>query len=471
MTLSQFNNTKIVATIGPATCNNEMLKKLLIAGADVFRLNTSHGNQETHLSAIRLIRQISKDLGIVSTILLDLQGPKIRLGILQSEILLIEGQIVELVNNEQGVDGKQIPVDYPDFFKAVNAGDHIYINDGKVELVILSKEGHSVQAKVITGGEISSRKGINMPGVVTKIPAVTEQDKEYIRFGVKHGVDFFALSFVRTAQDIKTAQDIIKKNKGDIPIIAKIEKPQAVEHIDQILECSDGIMVARGDLGIEILPEKVPMVQKELIHRANIARKPVIVATQMLESMITEPIPTRAEANDVANAIIDGTDAIMLSGETTVGKYPLEAVEMMVRIAKNVEKSNLYQDVSKSFLSDQNSHDTSLIRLFNDVDIKAVIAITQSGFTAQVLSNSKISPPIIAVSNQPDLCRKMNILWGVLPFWYQKENLEFSDKISRDICTQLIEKKVISKGDKIVFLAGLPALTLNKTTVIKYFEA
>ncbi|OGI12054.1 MAG: pyruvate kinase [Candidatus Margulisbacteria bacterium GWF2_35_9] len=468
--MSQMNNTKIIATLGPVSNTEDMMIKLINSGADVFRLNTSHGNKEEHLATIKLIRKVSEKLNQPITILLDLQGPKIRLGIIPEIIILEAKQVITLVEDTQTTDIAVIPVDYRGFIQAVDIGDKIFINDGKVELKVVEKTINQIQALVINGGEISSKKGINMPGIVTTIPAITEKDKDYIKFGIEHEVDYFALSFVRTMDDVEKAKQFIKKHKGNIPVIAKIEKPQAIENMDDIIRCADCIMVARGDLGIEILPEKVPIVQKELIHRANLANKPVIVATQMLESMITESIPTRAEANDVANAIMDGADAVMLSGETTVGKYPIQAVEMMNRIASNVEQSNMYKMASKTFLKDNLSHDVQLARMFNELEVKAVIAITESGYTAQILSNSKIIPPIIAICNNIRLCRQLNLLWGVIPFMYKKDSLEYKEQNVEEICKQLISSKIISKGDKVVFVGGLPSFTLNKTTVVKYFQ-
>ena len=332
--------TKIVATVGPASNTKEKLKELYNAGVTMFRLNSSHGSQEEHLQRIHAIREIEEETGHPIPILLDLQGPKIRVGVLEEPIELLKDSVIKLRHQSEYKDGI-IPVDYEGIAKDAVVGEKIFIDDGKLVLQVEKTEDDVVYAKVLCGGLLKQRKGINIPGSQGSLKVLTARDLEFVKFAIDNELDYLGLSFVRNVEDVMELRNVIKQNNGKIKIISKIEKPQALDNIDEIIMRSAGIMVARGDLGIEISPEKVPIAQKELIRKANAQRKVVIVATQMLESMTEQPIPTRAEASDVANAILDGTDAIMLSGETAAGKYPIEAVKMMQSIARNVESSDL----------------------------------------------------------------------------------------------------------------------------------
>ncbi len=472
--IAKPNNTKIVITVGPASDSEQMLRALIDAGVDVFRINTSHGTLEKHLETIKLIRTISNEKNCNIPIMVDLQGPKIRLGELSSPIFLQDGQEIILTINKEH-DPAHIPVDYSNITKDVKVGDDIFINDGKVRLRALWVDFDKIGCLIINGGEISSRKGINLPGAEVSTPAITERDKQFIAFAVQNDVSYIALSFVRSENDIIQAKQLIREQGKDIPVIAKIEKPQALERIDAIIKEADGIMVARGDLGIELSPEKVPLAQKMIVKKANLAQKPVIIATQMLESMINDPMPTRAEANDVANSILDGADAIMLSGETSVGKFPIQAVNIMERIAEEIEKSELYQESLKTIVTNNSSrsmelnHDIAISNLCNDLNIKAVVAITDSGYTASVLSKARIKFPIIALSNQLSLCRELNLFWGILPVFFDIDQIDLDDSSLQNISTALISETFLNKGDQVLFLAGLPYLDSEKTTKIRLF--
>ena len=324
--MKHLTPTKIVSTLGPATFNEKMIRKLYKAGVTMFRINSSHDTVETHKRTLEIIRKIEKEENAIIPVLLDLQGPKIRIGQLDSPISVTAGDIVKFRHGNKYENGI-IPVDYKGIADDVTTGEKILIDDGKIQLSVQKVEDNIVFAKVLTSGEIKPRKGLNIPGCTGSIDILTERDKMFVDFAIKNDIDYLGLSFVRNKEDILTLREILNKNNSRLKIISKIEKPQALDNIDEIIEASDGLMVARGDLGIEIQTERVPIAQKTIIKKANIARKPVIVATQMLESMIDNPIPTRAETSDVANAIIDGADAVMLSGETATGKYPIEAVD------------------------------------------------------------------------------------------------------------------------------------------------
>lgn len=470
----QPNNTKIVITVGPASDSYEMISSLIDAGVDVFRINTSHGTIDKHLQTIQLIKTISSEKKCNVSIMIDLQGPKIRLGDLPDPIFLQDGKEIILTTKKEP-DSSNIPVDYSNITKDVKVGDDIFINDGKVRLRALWVDHENIGCLIVNGGEISSRKGINLPGAEVSTPAITPRDKQFIAFAVQNDVSYIALSFVRSENDILQAKQLIREQGKDIPVIAKIEKPQALERIDAIIKEADGIMVARGDLGIELSPEKVPLAQKMIVKKANLAGKPVIIATQMLESMINDPLPTRAEANDVANSILDGADAIMLSAETSVGKFPIQAVGIMERIAAEIEKSELYHESLKNIVSNTEcrsmnlNHDIAISNLFNDLDIKAVVAITDSGYTASVLSKSRIKFPIVALSNQLRLCKELNLFWGILPVFYDIDSVDFDDKSLQNISNTITSETFLNKGDKVLFIAGLPYLNSEKTTKIRLF--
>ena len=474
--MGSFIKTKIIATIGPGSDSNEKIAELIKAGARIFRINSSHGTAEVHKENIEKIRRISQELNEFVAIILDLQGPKIRIGNLPEPVELKKDQEITLKpcleSNEIGV----LPVDYAGIIKDVKKEDHLLLDDGKIEFVITEMFLDKIKARVVRGGLLKSRKGINIPNSGSKsVAAVTERDIEYIKFAVKNDIDYLALSFVRDKDDIIAAKSYLKQFNGDIPIIAKIEKPQAVENLESIMHVSEGVMVARGDLGIEISPELVPIVQKNIIHNANIHRKPVITATQMLESMIEQPLPTRAEASDVANAIIDGTDAVMLSGETAVGQYPTEAVEMMAKIATNVEISNLgnFNQVPKIgddvYELDSQAIVSAIIKMIPEVEIAAIVALTRTGYTAKLLSKSKPTVPIISISDDERVCRRLNLFWGIYPY---KMTLQpnFTEEMLKEIDSVLVKETFLNSGDKVIITGGLPYITAGKTNFLRLHQ-
>lgn len=467
-------STKIIATLGPSSETKEKIKALAKAGVTMFRLNSSHGDEEGHLLRLNHIREIEKELGYPIPVLLDLQGPKIRVGNLTEPIELIKDSIVKFRHQEKYADGI-IPVDYEGIAKDVKINEKIMLDDGKLVLEVIKVENDVINAKVLCGGLLKQRKGINIPGSQGSLKVLTERDKQFVKFAIDNEIDYLGLSFVRDAKDVMELKELIKQYNGKIKIISKIEKPQALKNIDEIITKSAGIMVARGDLGIEISPEKVPIVQKEIIKKANNQRKVVIVATQMLESMIEQPIPTRAEASDVANAIIDGTDAIMLSGETAAGKYPLEAVKMMVSIARNVEHSkvmrhNYYsKDLIDACKDDSIAICMAIIDMVEKIKVKAILALTASGYTPKLLSKAKPTVPIFSFCPSYRNSRRMILYSNVFPV-----EMELSDGIDQqtfdllDKC--LIERFSFKSGDKVVVTGALPDLFVGKTNFIKLHE-
>lgn len=467
-----YRMTKIVATIGPASNNKEILRELLDAGVTMFRINSSHETPETHKKTLDIIRSLEKERKQLVPILLDLQGPKIRIGNLDEPIELKKGTIVKFKHQKSMTDNI-IPVDYSGIANDVSIGEKILIDDGKLQLIVKQVENEIVHAEVITEGLLKQRKGINIPGSTGSIDVLTERDKIFIDFAVENKIDYIGLSFVRNANDVEQLKQILKSKKSRIKIISKIEKPQAVENIDEIIELSDGIMVARGDLGIEISTEKVPIVQKTIIKKANLKSKAVIVATQMLESMIENPIPTRAEASDVANAILDGTDAIMLSGETAAGKYPIEAVKMMRLISKNVESSNFlhHNAFSKRMIEQNNTQAMAIGLALSDMirkipNIKAIIALTATGFTPVFLSESKPSVPILACCPDIAICRTIKLYRAVFPI-----NLKFDGKIDRSTLEKMdsfLTKKLNFKSkDTVIITGSIPNVLIGGTNFIK----
>lgn len=463
--------TKIVATLGPATSSYEMILELVKAGATMFRLNTSHGNEEGHAQNIKYIREVSKKTGKFIPVLVDLQGPKIRVGNIPAprEINVGEEIILEASNdiNNQEI----IPVDYEGIAGDVKVGEKILLDDGKIGLEVLKIDGKKVHAKVLYGETIRPRKGINIPGATASLSAVTDRDIEFIRFAVEYDADYVALSFVREAKDIELAKRHIKNFSGNIPVIAKIEKPQAVENLEEILKVTDGIMVARGDLGIEMSPEDVPMTQKYIVEETIKERKVCIVATQMLESMIEEPIPTRAEASDVANAILDGTDAIMLSGETAMGKYPIEAVKMMRKIATNVESdnfmlSNLDLAMSEHYELSPQAISNATVKMAEDLNAKAIMAFTHSGYTPKLLSKLKPSVPILAISDLESTCRRLNLYWDIYADKKDWDTVLDADLLEK-IDDYILTKTDFKKGERIIIIGSIPKLITGRTNFIR----
>lgn len=463
--------TKIVATLGPASSTYDVIKKMAKAGATVFRLNSSHGTTEDHKKKIDLIREAARELNMHLAILVDLQGPKIRVGNLSSPIPIKEGQVICLKHGADESNSDIIPVDYAGIAKDVHEGEKILLDDGKIGLKVVEVKNDIVKAEVLYGELLKPRKGINIPGSQASLPSVTERDKEYIKFAVENNADFIALSFVREAEDIKIAKDYMKTLNADIPIIAKIEKPQAVANLSSIMKESYGVMVARGDLGIEMSPEQVPIAQKEIIKEAEKQRKTCIVATQMLESMIEEPIPTRAEASDVANAILDGADAVMLSGETAAGKYPVKAVEMMNHISDNIETSVFcpeYIDlgVTEEYEITPQAIANAAAKMAHDLNAKAIFAFTHTGYTPRLLSKLKPQIPVVALSDQSKTCRKLNLSWNIYPFFCDWDSVLDKNLLAK-LDDLILEKTNFKKDERIIIIGSIPNLITGRTNFIR----
>jgi pyruvate kinase len=459
--------TKIVCTIGPATSSRKMLKELILAGMNVARLNFSHGTHANHKKVADSVKSLSRSLKRPVAIMLDLQGPKIRTGLIKEGTLQVKAHdpltiTTRAVKGEPGI----ISTTYRGITKDLTPGDKILMDDGLIELKVRSKNKTDLFCEVVTGGMIGEHKGINLPGITTGIPAVTEKDKKDLDFGLDMGIDFVAASFVRSARDIQILKRILKKKGVTIPVIAKIEKPQALDKLEEIIDACEGIMVARGDLGVELSPEKVPVAQKKMIALANKKRKLVITATQMLESMTEHPLPTRAEASDVANAILDGTDAIMLSGETSVGKYPVKAVKMMARIARVTEKNfpptTPFSRKTSSF-SDTISEVACMAA--ENLGLKAITPFSQSGFTARLISKYRPSVPIIALTPTEAVQRSLALSWGVKALLVPL--MDNSDIMIKAVEEQLRKKRLVRKNDRIVIVAGFPLQKEGKTNMMK----
>jgi pyruvate kinase len=465
--------TKIVCTIGPATESPEMIRNLIKAGMNVARLNFSHGTHEQKGQIIDTIRGISSELNQPIAILQDLSGPKIRTGQLISDlsVMLEDGADFTLVGEDINGDQNKVSTSY---FKVISektkSGDRIFLADGSIELLVNEINKDEIRCKVVAGGELRSRQGINFPGVALNIPAVTEKDLNDLAFGIEKGVDLVALSFVQRAWDLIPVKNMIQNKGLDIPIIAKIEKHEALSSIDEIIDIADGVMVARGDLGIEIPLEQVPVMQKMITNKAGIKGKSVITATQMLESMIENSRPTRAEVTDVANAIFDGTDAVMLSGETAIGKYPIQAVEMMDKIALYTEPYLHYEEILRQRSSATNrtvpdaiGHAACYTAL--DINAKAIICCTRSGYTARMVTKYRPKPMIIAVTPLETTYHRLALSWGVTPL--KIEDTENTDAMIEKALSASKNAGLVALGDNVVITAGVPLGVPGKTNMIK----
>lgn len=444
--------TKIVATIGPKTESVEMLEKLISAGLNVARLNMSHGNHEEHKNKIKNIRQAEKNTGSRIAILLDLSGPKIRTGEYATERINIEaGKKIILTTENIIGDNKKIYVNYPNLSKEVKKGNYIMLDDGKKKLQVEKIEGENIFCKIIIGGELKSKRGVNIPGAYLSIPSITKKDKIDLQFGLKEGVDIIAFSFVRTASDVIELKSLLKKAGKNLPIVSKIETQEAINNLDEIIKESDGIMVARGDLAIEVPAEMVPIYQKNIIAKCNALGKPVITATQMLESMINNPVPTRAEVSDIANAIYDGTDAIMLSEESTLGSYPIEAVTMMTKIAHSIENNSKVNGKNENI---EDAISIAVYDIINKIDAKGIIVLTETGSTAKLISRRSKNTPIYAFTFTEKIAHELNLVKGVFPIFINSlTNFEEAIEITPKY---LLENKLAKKGDKFIIVAGLP---------------
>ncbi len=468
---------KIVCTLGPSTGSVDTLVQLIRSGTDVVRLNFSHGTHDDHLRTLRNVQEAMKNTGENVAVLQDLQGPKIRIGDFTDPFVeLRKGSRFTITTDPIMGNEDRVSTTYMNLTRDVNTGDKILLDDGKLRLQVLEVKKNDVVCEVVIGGTLSAHKGINLPGVSVSAPSFTTKDLEDLEFGLKQDIDYVALSFVRTADDILALRKVIVERIGKVrflPIIAKIEKPQAVANIDAIIAEADGIMIARGDLGVELPPEDVPILQKMIIKKCNHAGKPVIVATQMLESMINNPTPTRAEASDVANAVVDGGDAVMLSGETSVGKYPLEAVQIMDRIIQKVESERLVQDrvLDRSFGGVKSRLDAlgrAACVLAEQMNAAAIVTVTHSGETAKVISRYRPGPRIIAVTDRIKILRRLQLIWGVRGMVIEDEDLnKDSDKALAMIQERLVQSGMIMRGDYVVMLAGQPFFARGSTNFIK----
>lgn len=467
----RWRRTKIVATVGPATSSEDRIRSLVEAGVDVMRFNFSHGTRDEHLRLMELVRRCSAELGRPVAILQDLQGPKIRVGGLRDHrpVLLEEGSEVVIGAEAEGGTAQRLSTTYPELAREVREGDRILLSDGELELAVTGVGPQEVRARVVRGGLLGEHKGINLPGVRLRAPVLTDKDVEDLRFGLEAGVDFVALSFVRSAEDVARARQLMEDAGRTVPIIAKLEKAEAVEHLEEILEASDGVMVARGDLGVELAPERVPTLQKHVIRRANELGIPVITATQMLESMVDHPRPTRAEASDVANAILDGTDAVMLSAETAVGRYPVEAVRMMDRIAVEVEATSpqLYQPPRhhERRLGIAEAVAAAACRLSHDLRAKAIVVITRSGRTAQLVSKNRPAEPIVALTEEESVARGLSLWWGVHPV--VTEFREDTDAMLVHAEDELLRRGLAEPGDVLVVTGSAPIIARGRTNFVK----
>lgn len=458
--------TKIIATIGPASSSPAIIAKLISAGMDAARLNFSHGERDDHIKRIRLIRSEAAKAGKHIAIIQDLQGPKLRVGEVKDNAAQLKRNDTILLTTKKVVGtSEQVSITYPRLIKDLNVGDTVLLDDGRLELCVVKKSGIALSCKVIRGGVLKSHKGVNLPGANLSLPSLSAKDRDDLRFGVTQGVDYIALSFVRTAMDIIQTRRYIHSLKADIPIIAKIEKPEAILNLDEIICAADGIMVARGDLGVEMSPEKVPLLQKRIIEACHWAETPVITATQMLESMIENPQPTRAETSDVANAILDGTDCVMLSGETAVGAYPVQAVEFMSRIALQVETSvNPWPpDDDVAGLDESVAH--AACRAAEEQQAQAVVPFTQSGSTALLVSKHRPRMPIIAPTPFEHVARKISLYWGVTPVILNAQKT--TDAMITSVENIMLKKKLARQHDLIVITAGVPIGVAGSTNMMK----
>jgi pyruvate kinase len=464
-----IRSAKIVCTLGPASNSESMIDRLMRAGMDVARINFSHGTHAEHARTIARVREASGRLSKPIAVLADLQGPKIRTGALQQgrPVPLRAGQRFTISTRQQLGTRKGVSTTYHRLPADVSRGDRILLGDGLIELRVLSTTSNSVVCEVINGGDLGEHKGINLPGIRLKIPALTAKDREDLAFALRHGVNYVAVSFVRRAEDVRQAKAAIARARRDVPVIAKLEKPEAIENLDAILEAADGVMVARGDLGVEMSLEKVPVIQKEIIAKACEARRPVITATQMLESMTQNPRPTRAEASDVANAVFDGSDALMLSAETATGAYPVETVRTMDRIIREAESSAA--EVRRPRPAQFNIAETAaelICHASEELKMKVIAVFTQTGSTARLISKHRPRRPIIAFSPVQETRRRLSLYWGVLPKTIHRvRDIEDLVHVAE---RRLIEEHLVRRGDVVGIVAGTPFFVGGTTNFMKF---
>jgi pyruvate kinase len=458
--------TKIIATIGPASSSPAVIARLIRAGMDAARLNFSHGDRDDHVRRIRNIRSEAAKAGRQIAIIQDLQGPKLRVGAMQNDAVALKRSdtVTVTTRSMMGTDS-HFSVTYPRLTKDLKTGDCILLDDGRLELKVIKKLSNGLRCRIVRGGILRSHKGLNLPGAALSLPSLSHKDKEDIVFGIGQGVDYIALSFVRTAEDIIRTRRFLKAQGADTPIIAKIEKPEAVGNLNAIIEAADGIMVARGDLGVEMPPEKVPLLQKKIIEACHWGEKPVITATQMLESMIENPQPTRAEASDVANAILDGTDCVMLSGETAVGKYPVQAVEFMARIAMQAETSVNPWPPDEDVSGPDESVAHAACRAAQEQSANAIVTFTQSGSTSLLVSKHRPRMSIIAPTPFEHVARRISLYWGVTPVVLRPKKT--TDDMISSVERIMLKKKLARQHDLIVITAGVPIGVAGSTNLMK----
>lgn len=474
--MPQSKKTKIVATLGPACSSKEVIKNMIDAGVNVFRINFSHADYDDVKERINIIRELNEEYGYTTGILGDLQGPKLRVGVMKEDVVVHPGDVITFTTAED-IPGtaQRVYMNYKEFPSDVNPGERILLDDGKLIFEVLETDRKTeVKATVIQGGPLKSKKGVNLPNTKVSLPALTKKDIKDAIFAIENQVDWIALSFVRTPKDLEELQDLIAKHSNHkIPIVAKIEKPEAVENIDKIVAFCDGLMVARGDLGVEIPAQEVPLIQKKLIHRAKTARIPVIVATQMMETMITSLTPTRAEVNDVANSVMDGADAVMLSGETSVGNYPVQVIETMTKIINSVEDSPLIQVPhnpphirTKRFITKSVCYHAAIMA--NEIKAKAISTLTNSGYTAFQISAWRPSAHVLVFTSNRNILTQLSLLWGVKSFYYDK--FVSTDDTVDDVNKIAKEKGFVQKGDMIVNLAAMPVAEKGMVNTLRISE-
>ena len=465
--------TKIVATLGPATSEKKILRQMINAGVNVFRVNFSHADYKDVKKRIKMIRDLGEEMGTSTAILGDLQGPKLRVGVMKEEVVVQPGDKISFCTGKE-FEGtsKRVYMNYDNFPKDVKKGERVLLDDGKLMFEVLETNGKDeVKTKVIQGGPLRSKKGVNLPNTNISLPALTPKDKKDAVFAIEQEVDWIALSFVRHADDLKELQALIEaQSEHKIPIIAKIEKPEAVANIDKIVAYCDGLMVARGDLGVEVPAEEVPLIQKQLVLTAKRARIPVIIATQMMETMITSLTPTRAEVNDVANSVMDGADAVMLSGETSVGKYPVQVIEKMANICKQVENSELITVPYEPPHIRTNRYITKSVcfhaaKMANEIEAKAICTLTNSGYTAFQISAWRPSAHILVYTSNKRILSRLNLLWGVKSFYYDK--FVSTDETVIDVNRIAHEQGFVKKGDYLINLAAMPIVDKGMVNTLR----
>lgn len=471
-----YKKTKIVATLGPACSTEDVIKKMIEAGVNVFRINFSHAEYDDVTSKIQIIRNLNEKYGYHTAILADLQGPKLRVGIMKEDVVVNKGDVITFTTAEN-INGtaERVYMNYKTFPKDVKPGERVLLDDGKLIFEVIETDRETeVKAVVIQGGPLRSKKGVNLPNTNVSLPALTEKDKKDALFAIKHNVDWIALSFVRTPNDLEELQDLIAEHSNyKIPIIAKIEKPEAVENIDKIVAFCDGIMVARGDLGVEIPAHEVPLIQKKLVKKAKTARIPVIIATQMMETMITSLTPTRAEVNDVANSVMDGADAVMLSGETSVGNFPVQVIEKMSQIILAVEDSpiiqvpqNIPQTRTKRYITKQICYHAA--QMANEIKATAICTLTNSGYTGFQISAWRPQSHVLVFTSNKRILTQMNLLWGVNSIYYDK--FVSTDNTVEDV-NRLAEKEgFVTKGDMVINLAAMPVQEKGMVNTLRVSE-